>query len=67
MHNLAYEPETDFVPTAPVTEAQAMELVKKHETAVKRADFDINKPSDRYSWECLNYFNQIILKSRLKK
>ena len=67
MYNPAYEPETDFTPTQAITADEARLKVKYYADKVKAVGFDINKPHDRYNWECLNYYNQIILKSKLKK
>ena len=61
MYNPDYIPETNFKPVLPVTVGEARKKVKYHEKMVQSPNFDINSTSGRYDWECLNYYNQIIL------
>ncbi len=61
MFNPNYTPETNFKPTPEVTVGEARAKVKYHEKMVRSENFDINTSSGRHDWECLNYFNQIIL------
>lgn len=65
MYNPSYEPETDFVPTPEITVAEAREKAKHYADIVRSKDFNIE--TGRYELECLNFYNQIILKSNLKK
>ena len=61
MYNPDYTPTTNFIPTPKVTVGEARSKVKYHEKMVQSPNFDINTTSGRYDWECMNYFNQIIL------
>lgn len=65
MYNDFYTPEADFVPQPEITLAEAKERSKHYEGIVRSRDFNIE--TGRYEWECLNYYNQIILISNLKK
>lgn len=67
MFNSNYEPESIDELTPAVTVLEARQKVKYHEKMVQSSNFDINTETGRYDWECLNYYNQIILKSGLKR
>lgn len=67
MYNAAYEPETDFIPQPDVTLEMAIERSKHYGGIVRAKDFNIATETGRYNWECMNYYNQIILKSKIKK
>jgi hypothetical protein len=67
MYNPDYKPETNFIPTPPVTVGEARLRAKYHTNMVRSPYFDINTSTGRYDWECLNYFNQIILTKGRKR
>ena len=67
MYNPSYEPETDFTPTEAITADVAREKAKTYEKLVRKPEFDIKNEQDRHNWECLNYYNHIILKANIKK
>lgn len=66
MYNPNYIPEKIDKLTPPVTVGEARSKAKYHGALVKSGNFDITTVSGRYDWECLNYHNQIILRSKIK-
>lgn len=63
--NPSYEPEADFIPQPDITLEMAIERSKHYGSIVRSKEYNIE--TGRYEWECLNYYNQIILKSKIKQ
>lgn len=52
--------------TAKITVTEARKRAKYHGALVRSSNFDITTPSGRYDWECLNYYNGIIIRGSRK-
>ena len=65
MYNSSNDTEADFIPQPYITLEMAIERSKHYGGIVRGKEFNIE--TGRYEWECLNFYNQIILKSKIKQ
>ncbi len=66
MYNPEYKPETNFEPTPKVTVVEARKKAAYHAKVIQNGAGVLTDDQLMHDYECLNYFNQIILRGGKK-